>query len=110
MLVNGDMSDEMPVTSGVPQGSVPGPLLFLLYINKFPENIVSKVKLFADETAVNLIVKNISQQHILQEDLNRIQQSNIPGTWNLILPNAPYYTSLSQNTPTNPLTIFMVKH
>ena len=52
VLVNCDNSEEVPVTSGVPQGSVLGPLLFLLYIIDLPENIVSQVRLFADDTAI----------------------------------------------------------
>ena len=50
VVLDGESSEEVKVTSGVPQGSVLGLLLFLFYINDLPENIQSQVRLFADDT------------------------------------------------------------
>jgi hypothetical protein len=52
VVVDGDHSQWVPVRSGVPQGTVLGPLLFLAYINDLPNNIRSEVRLFADDCAV----------------------------------------------------------
>ena len=48
VLVNGEQSDATEVTSGVPQGTVLAPLLFLCFINDLPSNILSTVRLYAD--------------------------------------------------------------
>ena len=50
--VNGSHSNPQPVTSGVPQGSVLGPVLFLLYINDITDNINSQIRLFADDSVI----------------------------------------------------------
>ena len=52
VVVEGQHSDRVPVTSGVSQGSVIGPCLFLHYINDLPEGIGSTVRLLADDTVM----------------------------------------------------------
>ena len=47
--VDGHLSEEIAVTSGVPQGSVLGPLLFLAYVNDIWKNVESNIRLFADD-------------------------------------------------------------
>lgn len=74
VLCNGKQSNWHPVTSGVPQGSVIGPLLFVIYINDLPSLVQSSVYLFADDTKVYKIIKDTSDKHKLQEDLERVNE------------------------------------
>ena len=50
VTVNGSSSEPAPVTSGVPQGSVLGPILFIYYINDMPDVTDEELKIFADDT------------------------------------------------------------
>ena len=67
MVLNGTFPDYFSIESGVPQGSVIGPLLFLVYINDLERNIKSNVKFFADDTMLFSIVK---YPEISANDLN----------------------------------------
>ena len=58
VVISGACSDWLPVTAGVLQGSILGPLLFLLYINDIVDNIKATIRLFADHTSLYIIVDN----------------------------------------------------
>ena len=73
VVVDGEKSDETKVLAGVPQGSVLGPLLFLVHINDLPECVTSSVRLFADDCLLYRKVKSSKDQEILQEDLKKLE-------------------------------------
>ena len=57
VVLDGQASDPVPVLSGVPQGSVLGLVLFLIFINDLPDNIRSSVRLFADDCVLYRNIK-----------------------------------------------------
>ena len=74
VVVDGEQSEWVKVQSGVPQGTVLGPLLFLIYINDLPLNINSEVRLFADDCVMYHTITNDQDADTLQQDLHTLTQ------------------------------------
>ena len=74
VLVGGKISDLVNVMSGIPQGTVLGPLLFICYINDLPNTIKSKIRIYADDTLVYSCINTIDDCILLQRDLVELEK------------------------------------
>ena len=74
VVVDGETSDAAAVKSGVPQDSVLGSLLFLIFINDLAELMSSTVRLFADDCVMYRQIANVNDCRVLQEDLNQLYE------------------------------------
>ena len=79
VVLEREASDTVKVTSGVPEGLISGPILFLLYINDLPNIFSSGVRLFADDNIIYRAISELSDCQTLQEDLDKL--SNWEKTW-----------------------------
>ena len=70
VLLNGQISDWLPVKTGLPQDSILGPLFFLININDLTDNLVSSVKIFAADTSLFSTVHDTK----LNNDLKKISE------------------------------------
>ena len=74
VILNNIHSDPCKVLSGVPQGSVLGPLLFLLFINDLPDNISSSIRLYADDVIIYRSIYSNEDVIHLQMDLDTLSK------------------------------------
>ena len=74
VIINGYSSSPSNIISGVPQGMVLGPLLFLCYVNDLLGNVKSSVKLYADDVVLYRAIHSVADHNILQQDLHSLTQ------------------------------------
>ena len=72
VVVDGEVSSWKSVSSGVPQGSVLGPILFLVYINDLEEGVTGSILKFADDTKLFRKTKEIGDKQNLQDDIDKL--------------------------------------
>jgi hypothetical protein len=73
VIVEGEFSSSVTVDSGVPQGTVLGPLLFVIHINDLPGVVSSQVRLFADDCLLYRPINSQKDHDILQQDLKNLK-------------------------------------
>jgi hypothetical protein len=90
-------SERLPVVSGVPQGTVLEPLLFLIFINDLPNCVQSRIRLFADDCILYRKIRSIKDTIILQNDLNKL--ADWEQKWGMVQRRAArYVTNRYRNT------------
>ena len=73
VCVDGTYSSKQYITAGVPQGSVLGPMLFLIYINDISEDLTGMTRLFADDTSLSFSSVNLFEiERVLNEDVSKL--------------------------------------
>ena len=90
VVVRGTSSKVTAVLSGVPQGTVLGPLLFLVYINDMPLVTTSKIALFADDSYIYRSIKSKEDADMLQADLDKLVIWERTGQCNFTLTNVNF--------------------
>ena len=93
VVVDGEVSSWKSVLSGVPQGSVLGSILFLVYINDLEEGVTGKIfKFAADDTKLFTKTKEIGDKKKLQDDIDKLVKWSENGRCYSILGNVNVYT------------------
>ena len=76
-MLNGQKSGSILVTSGVPQGSVLGPILFTMFVNDIPSIVSSPTFMFADDTKIFRFIKSSDDHAVLQNYLNLLHEWSV---------------------------------
>ena len=75
VVLDGQASEWTQISAGVPQGSILGPLFFLIYINDLPEDLISLIKIFADDSSLfSLILDQIRCSQELNSDMQKVSE------------------------------------
>ena len=112
VVVNGSESSVTPVLSGVPQGSVLGPLLFLIYIDDLPNTVhglFSKINLFADDILLYHIISALDDYETLQSAVSLIEEWSVLNFLSFNAGKCKYMVisrKLHPSSPSNPLKLF----
>ena len=102
VAVGGKMSDPQAVKSGVPQGSVLGPLLFVLFINDLPDGLKNEVRLFADDLK---LIGRANDKYTILSDIKLLEEWE--DTWLLKFnPSKCKVLHIKQNS--NPINIYSI--
>ena len=80
MVLNGKSSQEYTVNAGVPQGSILGPALFLIYINDLPDNVICNITIYADDTSTLYFRCDQASDMLQQEELASELESDLRDT------------------------------
>lgn len=107
VIINGFESEPVPVTSGVPQGSVLGPLLFLIFINDIGANVSSNLRLYADDCVLYRDINNPNDAAQLQLDLNSIV--NWCNKWNMKLNVSKCHCMRFSRKRSNTITTYLLQ-
>ena len=105
VIVQGEESQWADVASGIPQGSVLGPVLFLIYINDLPDVVKKFVTIFANDTKEHAVIKSDVDTIEVQEDLYKM--SDRSEIWEIKF-NAKKCKSMHMGK-SNPNTVYYMK-
>ena len=101
VVIDGIASERLPVTSGVPQGSLIGPLLFVIFINDLPDviDVQTSTALYADDTKLHRTILSVKDCDILQQDLANLNTWSLESNMKSNASKCKVFTVTQKKTP-----------